>query len=304
MRMPKCVKSTSHTSLFAAELHDNSYACYRVCACAGIGAAFYGIGALAALPYALCGGSFRKEEAQKTHMYLTRSAIVFDRYVYVCGCCCYKQVRICTDWVTLSPLKALHFIWLDSVAGAQDGAPGESAGCCFICQLYVLHALVSAVAIPSASRAGVCRLRRLLWLCTPRHKVLQAGDPNGACPVAAPAVCCTIRIRSTQAGSSGPKQTGAEIQAVALADPEAFRSAVLAARRILNGRGTEADKELLQYPEAVFGEGKTAGDSAAVLGAAAAGSSLAAGDAKVVALLERIGGLLEQVVENGSTGSK
>ncbi len=62
--------------------------------CASVGAAFYGIGALCVLPYAICGSSCRDDEVQKTHMYLTRSAIVFDRYVYACGCCCYKHVSI------------------------------------------------------------------------------------------------------------------------------------------------------------------------------------------------------------------
>ncbi len=117
----------------------------------------------------------------------------------------------------------------------------------------------------------------------------------------------SARIR-TQAGSSGPKEAGAEIQVVALADPEGFRAAVLAARRILNGRGTDEDKRLLDYSGPVFGEGKTTEDSAAVLGAAAgaamASGAAAGGDAKVVALLTRIGDLLEKVVENGSTGSK
>lgn len=118
--------------------------------------------------------------------------------------------------------------------------------------------------------------------------------------------CITRAAAFLQAGASGPKATGAEIQAIALADPEGFRNAVLAARRILNGRGTDTDTQLLNYSGPVFGEGKTASDSAAVLGASAGaamvGSSVAAGDERVVALLGRIGDLLEQVVENGSTG--
>ena len=94
---------------------------------------------------------------------------------------------------------------------------------------------------------------------------------------------------------------------VALADPEGFRSMVLAARRLMNGHGTAGDKALFDHPEAVFGEGKTPADSAATLGAAATravGGSVAVGDARVVALLERIGDLLEKVVENGSTGAR
>ena len=102
------------------------------------------------------------------------------------------------------------------------------------------------------------------------------------------------------------------MQVVALADPEGFRSAVLAARRMLNGRGTQQDKERLGGDAPVFGQGKTAHDTAATLGAAAAGAvaggargaGAVGGDARVVALLERIGDLLERVVENGSTDVK
>ena len=106
-----------------------------------------------------------------------------------------------------------------------------------------------------------------------------------------------------QAGSSAPK-AGAEIQVVALADPERFRDSVLAARRLLNGRGTDGDRERLNLAPPVFGSSKEGGNAAeAVLGAASPGEPFMLGgkgdDNEVRQLLGQMNDRLGELVEIG-----
>ena len=124
-----------HESLFTAELHGDSYECFRICMCAAVGAISNGIGAIVALPYWLCCGKYRKEEIQKTHMYLTRSSIVLDRFVYQCGCCCYKQVsspppRLCCSAHTTGRPQERKTVPLEKVQDVALSTDCELRGCC------------------------------------------------------------------------------------------------------------------------------------------------------------------------------
>lgn len=220
-------------------MHRDSYSCFRICTCVAGTAAIYGVGALAGLVYACVGGKSRTEEATKTRLLLTKSAVYFDSYFYTCGCCCYSQKR------KMVPLEKIQDVALE-------------ANCCADCCGY--------------TPPGTTHFKLAIQ---------TAGNSGG-----------------------GEKSSAPEVVVVALADPDAFRAAVLSARRILLGRGNEEDHARLPT---LVGDGKeqaVAIDSS-MHGYAPAGSAsgAATSDAPVLALLERMNGLLERVATNlESTG--
>ena len=76
-------------------MHAESFKRERVVNCALAGAIMgVGVGALAAIPYWLCHEDKRTEEAQSIHLYLTRTAIIFECSVYDCGCCFKQSVSL------------------------------------------------------------------------------------------------------------------------------------------------------------------------------------------------------------------
>ena len=110
----------------------------------------------------------------------------------------------------------------------------------------------------------------------------------------------SLHLARTQAGGSGPNH-GPELAGAGLEDPEGFRSMVLAARRLLNGGGTDADRALLNGTGVAGGADKGStvipsplrGSGSAI--ARVGGGGGITGDAKVIALLERISSTLERM---------